>query len=217
VRAERDRLRRQLDQAPRDRSRELAQATTHRQQAEEALAARQQPTGRQPAGMLRWFRRDGDQPARMPGGLAVATEQANRTHDRERALRQHQQHRGGWLEANTHLGLQYRRVVRTLAGRVAAALGIGAGGVVLTSTLLAPRLGLVVGALAAMAAGWGLRFRPRYGTDATAWRRGAAGERRTGRLLHPLERQGWAVLHDLAIPGGRATSTTWRSGPAGCS
>ena len=49
LRAERDRLRRQLDQAPRDRSRELARATAHRQQAEEALAAHQQPTGRQPA------------------------------------------------------------------------------------------------------------------------------------------------------------------------
>ncbi|MDF2740132.1 MAG: hypothetical protein K0S88_1499 [Actinomycetia bacterium] len=58
LRTERDRLRRQLDQAPRDRSRELAQATTHRQQAEEALAAHQQPGGRQPPGMLRWlFRR----------------------------------------------------------------------------------------------------------------------------------------------------------------
>ena len=49
LRAERDRLRHQLDQAPRDRSRELARATTHRQQAEAALAAHQRPTGRRPA------------------------------------------------------------------------------------------------------------------------------------------------------------------------
>ena len=115
LRAERDRLRRQLDQAPRDRSRELARATAHRQQAEEALAAHQPATGRQPAGMLRWLRRSGDQPAQMPGGLAVATQQANRAHDRERELRQHQQRRDGWLEANAHLGPQYRQVVRTLA------------------------------------------------------------------------------------------------------
>jgi hypothetical protein len=114
LRAERDRLRQQLDQAPRDRSRELALAAAHREQAEEALAACQQPTGRQPAGMLRWRRR-GDQPAGMPGGLAVATQQANRAHDRERGLRQHQQRRHGWLEANAHLGPQYRQVVRTLA------------------------------------------------------------------------------------------------------
>ena len=57
LRAERDRLRRQLDQAPRDRARELARATAHRQQAEQALAAHQPPTGRQPTGMLRWLRR----------------------------------------------------------------------------------------------------------------------------------------------------------------
>ena len=51
----------------------------------------------------------------MPGGLAVATQQANRAHDRERELRQHQQRRDGWLEANAHLGPAYRQVVRALA------------------------------------------------------------------------------------------------------
>jgi Mrp family chromosome partitioning ATPase len=114
LRAERDRLRRQLDQAPRDCSRELARATTHRQHAEEAVAAHQPTTGRQPAGMLRWLRRS-EEPAPIPGGLAVATQQANRAHDRERELRQHQQRRHGWLEANAHLGPQYRQVLRTLA------------------------------------------------------------------------------------------------------
>ncbi|HEV2870081.1 MAG TPA: AAA family ATPase, partial [Actinomycetota bacterium] len=115
LRAERDRLRRQFDQAPRDRRRELARATAHRQQAEAALAAHQQPTDRQPASMLRWLRRGHDQTAQVPGGLAVGTQQANRAHDRERELRQHQQRRQGWLEANAHLGPQYRQVVRTLA------------------------------------------------------------------------------------------------------
>jgi hypothetical protein len=114
LRAERDRLRRQLDQAPRDRSRELARATAHRQQAEEALAAHRQPPDRQPPGMLRWLR-GADQPASIPGALAVATQQVNRAHDRERELRQHQQRRDGWLEANAYLGPQYRQVVRTLA------------------------------------------------------------------------------------------------------
>jgi len=116
LRAERDRLRWQLDQAPRDRGRELARATAHRQQAEQALAAHHQPTDRQPTGMLRWLRRGGgDQPTGMRGGLAVATQQADRAHDRERELRQHQQRREGWLEANAHLGPAYRQVVRTLA------------------------------------------------------------------------------------------------------
>jgi hypothetical protein len=86
---------------------------------------------------------------------------------------------------------------RTLPWRVAAILAIGAAGGVLGS-LLAPRLGLVLGGLAAVAAGWALRFRP--SPDACAWRRGAVGERRTARLLGPLERHGWAVLHDLGGP-----------------
>jgi hypothetical protein len=115
LRAERDRLRRELDQAPRDRGRELARATNHREEAEQALAAHQPPTGHQPTGMLRWLRRDDHQSARIPGGLAVATQQANRAHDRERELRQHQQRRDGWLEANAHLGPRYRQVLRTLA------------------------------------------------------------------------------------------------------
>jgi Nuclease-related domain len=101
---------------------------------------------------------------------------------------------------------------RTLPWRVAAILGIGAAGAVLGS-LLAPRLSLVLGALAAMAAGWRLRFQP--SPDAVAWRRGAAGERRTARLLAALERHGWAVLHDLALPGSRANLDHLAIGPGG--
>jgi hypothetical protein len=101
---------------------------------------------------------------------------------------------------------------RTLPWRAAATLSIGAGGGLLGS-LVAPRLSLVVGGLAAEVAGWGLRFRP--SPEASAWRRGAAGERRTARLLGPLERQGWAVLHDLAIPGSRANLDHLMIGPAG--
>jgi hypothetical protein len=115
LRAERDRLRRRLDQAPRDRGRELARASAHRQHAEQALATNQQPTGRHPTGMLGWLRRGGDQPTRVPGGLAVATQQVDRAHDRERELRQHQQRRQWWLEANAHLGPPYRQVMRALA------------------------------------------------------------------------------------------------------
>ena len=102
--------------------------------------------------------------------------------------------------------------IRTLPWRVAAILGIGAAGGVLGS-LLAPRLGLVLGVLGATAAGWGLRFRP--SPEAVAWQRGAAGERRTARLLGQLERQGWAVLHDLAVPGSRANIDHLVIGPGG--
>jgi hypothetical protein len=79
--------------------------------------------------------------------------------------------------------------------------------------LLVPQLGLVVGVLGAIAAGWGLRFRP--SPDASAWRRGAAGERRTAHLLEHLGQQGWAVLHDLAIPGSQANLDHVVIGPGG--
>jgi Nuclease-related domain len=102
--------------------------------------------------------------------------------------------------------------IRTLPWRVAVLLGIGAGGGGFGS-LLAPRLGLLLGGLAAVAAGWGLRFRP--SPDARAWRRGAAGERRTARLLVPLERHGWAVLHDLAVPRSQANIDHLVIGPGG--
>jgi hypothetical protein len=101
---------------------------------------------------------------------------------------------------------------RTLPWRVAVLLGIGLGGGVLGS-LLAPRLSLVLGGLAAMAVCWGLRFKP--SPDAAAWRRGAAGERRTARLLDPLERHGWAILHDLAVPGSQANIDHLVIGPGG--
>lgn len=58
-----------------------------------------------------------------------------------------------------------------------------------------------------------MRFRP--SRDTWSWRRGAAGERRTGRLLRPLERDGWAILHDLAIPGSPANLDHLAIGPGG--
>jgi hypothetical protein len=101
---------------------------------------------------------------------------------------------------------------RTLPWRIAVILGIILGGGVLGSQL-APRWGLFLGGLLALVTGWGLRFRP--SPDAVAWRRGAAGERRTARLLDPLERHGWAVLHDLAVPGSRANIDHLVVGPGG--
>jgi Nuclease-related domain len=101
---------------------------------------------------------------------------------------------------------------RILPWRVAGLLGIGVGGGVL-GNLLASRLGLVLSGLVTAAAAWALRFRP--SPDAVAWRRGAAGERRTARLLSPLERHGWVVLHDLAVPGSSANLDHLVIGPGG--
>jgi hypothetical protein len=47
------------------------------------------------------------------------------------------------------------------------------------------------------------------------WRKGAAGERRTARMLRPLTRRGYAVLHDRALPTGRANVDHLVIGPAG--
>ena len=117
VRAERDRLRGQLDQAPHDRARELAQATSRRERADEALAAaRQQHTGSRANGMLR-LRRRAEPPSVERGAPVVAEQQADRAADRERQVRGHQQHRAGWLEQHAHLGPAYRAVVRELAWR----------------------------------------------------------------------------------------------------
>jgi hypothetical protein len=75
-----------------------------------------------------------------------------------------------------------------------AALGIGAAGGLLGS-LLAPRPSPV----------------------AVAWRRGAAGEWRTVRLLGSLERHGWVVLHDLPVRSREPTLIIWPSARVGYS
>jgi hypothetical protein len=116
LRAERDRLRALLDQAPRDRARELERATARRAEADHAL---EQLTIRQPAqpqggGMLGLLRREA-RAGTASGVVAVARQQADRAADAELKLRQHQQRRAGWLEANADLGPVYQQVVRELA------------------------------------------------------------------------------------------------------
>lgn len=71
----------------------------------------------------------------------------------------------------------------------------------------------VVLALAAAAADT-IRVARRW-DDAAAWRKGAAGERRTARLLRPLERAGYVVLHDRSLPGSRANVDHLVIGPHG--
>jgi hypothetical protein len=118
LRAERDRLRGLLDEAPRDRAPELERASRRRADTDRVLAevTCQADQQRPPTGMLRLLRR-GQQPATSTRDAAVkiATQQANRAVDLERELRQHQHARAGWLEANAHLGPAYRQVLRELA------------------------------------------------------------------------------------------------------
>jgi hypothetical protein len=101
---------------------------------------------------------------------------------------------------------------RSLPWRIAEVLAAGVS-VGLLAAQLAPRLAGLAGLLAAGMLGWALRFR--VSPEAIAWRRGAAGERRTARLLGRLEQRGWVVLHDLAIPGSPANIDHLLIGPGG--
>jgi Nuclease-related domain len=61
--------------------------------------------------------------------------------------------------------------------------------------------------------GWRLRFRP--SEQARTWQRGAHGERHTARLLRRLTRNGFVVLHDLAVPGSPGNVDHLVIGPSG--
>ena len=64
-------------------------------------------------------------------------------------------------------------------------------------------LGSLMALVAALVAGWRLRFRP--SASASAWRRQAAAQRRTASALQPLEQRGDLVLHDVTLPGWPAS------------
>jgi hypothetical protein len=101
---------------------------------------------------------------------------------------------------------------RSLVWRAPLAAAAG-----LTAALLATQAGLARAALAGLAVaalvGWRLRFRP--SEQARSWRRGVAGEQQTARLLDRLGRDGYVVLHDLAMPGSPANVDHLVIGPSG--
>jgi Nuclease-related domain len=101
---------------------------------------------------------------------------------------------------------------RTLPCRAGLVLAAGVGVGVLAAQL-APPLASPAGLLVAAVLAWALRFR--VSPETSAWRRGAAGERRTARLLDRLQQRGWVVLHDLAIPGSAANIDHLAIGPGG--
>jgi hypothetical protein len=120
--------------------------------------------------------------------------------------------------ASAHAEYRRRRATeradwtRGLPWRAAAVLAAGLAAGLLANQVAPDLAGLLAVAVAA-GLGWRLRCRP--SVDTRAWRRGAAGERRTARLLAPLQRHGWAVLHDLAIPGSPANIDHLVIGPGG--
>jgi Nuclease-related domain len=99
--------------------------------------------------------------------------------------------------------LAWRAPLVVTAGLAAGALATQAG------LSWAGLLGLVVAGLV----GWRLRFRP--SEQARTWKRGAAGERHTARILDRLTHDGFVVFHDLAVPGSPANVDHLVIGPTG--
>jgi hypothetical protein len=103
----------------------------------------------------------------------------------------------------------------TITLRIAAVLTASVSVGLLTAAVATSSLAWFTGLIAAAGLASRLRFRP--SVDTLAWRRGANGERRTARLLAPLERYGYQVFHDSPSPGPPPMSTTSSSAPRGCS
>jgi hypothetical protein len=101
----------------------------------------------------------------------------------------------------------------TLPQRLAGVLAAGIGAALATIVVAGPGLARFTGPAVAAALAWLLRFRPSPAT--VAWRHGADGERRTARLLAPMERHGFQVFHDLAVPGSPANVDHVVVGPTG--
>ena len=88
------------------------------------------------------------------------------------------------------------------------AAGLLAGRLTPWSLVLLPVLAVVLGAGLAVTT---VRRRELV----ASWRQGAKGERQSAKLLAKLKRDGWKILHDLAIPGSRANVDHLAIGPGG--
>lgn len=103
--------------------------------------------------------------------------------------------RQGELQRAAERVAQHRRAkwALPLTAAAAAVIGWAAGTVTVWQ----------VGALVAAAVlAYGIR--QTYRRQRNSWTSGANGEEATARLLAPLARRGYAVLHDRAIPGSKA-------------
>jgi hypothetical protein len=130
--------------------------------------------------------------------------------------------RGGYGTPGCSALTMYRRErareraawARTLPWRAAVVLTVTAGAALLTAAAGLHRAAPLLAGLAAGAVvGWRLRFH--VSKDTRAWRDGARGERATARLLRRLDRHGFTVFHDVAIPDTPANADHVLIGPAG--
>jgi hypothetical protein len=114
LRAERDRLRAELDQAPPDRSRVLERAAQRRHQAEQQLAAAEAEHPPRGARGLLSRRRVPEQDG---AARTLVARQAERAAQAEVEARAAQQRHEAWAEDHQDLGLGYCEVTRELALR----------------------------------------------------------------------------------------------------
>jgi hypothetical protein len=136
------------------------------------------------------------------------------------AARRRQRRAHGTPGASAQAEYQRRRATehaawaRTLPLRVVVTVLAGFGGLVVASVAGLPwPAAFLITLVTAGGAWWRLRFRP--SPETLAWQRGADGERHVARLLEPLVRAGWAVNHDLRIPGSKANVDHLVTGPPG--
>jgi conjugative relaxase-like TrwC/TraI family protein len=115
LRAVRDRLRGELDQAPPDRARLLDRAAERRQQAEQQLAAVDAKHPR--AGPILFGRRHHASQEQDPAARALAVRMAERAAKAEVEARAAQQQHEAWMEDHHELGRDYREVARELGLR----------------------------------------------------------------------------------------------------
>jgi hypothetical protein len=120
------------------------------------------------------------------------------------ALAQYRRRRAEELAAWTG-SLAWRLPLVAAAGLTAAQLTLQAG--------LPRTLAVLAGLAAAALVGRRLCFKP--SEQARAWQRGAHGEQQTARLLDRLGRDGYVVLHDLAMPDSPANIDHLVIGPSG--
>ncbi|MBG0819045.1 nuclease-related domain-containing protein [Planomonospora sp. ID82291] len=100
-------------------------------------------------------------------------------------------------------GRRQRIIVRAVLAVVAA---------VVVGVLVSWLAGLVAAVLVAVV---DTVYRWRNHEAVRTWRQGAKGERRTARMLRPLRRRGYTVLHDRALPTGQANVDHLIIGAAG--